>query len=68
MNKPLSDLTLSQVYDLLAEVTVRYNHILLHGGMQDEFKLLADCLELIQAEIYKRRSLSHDQGPEISNG
>ena len=55
MQKDLNHLSLSEVYDLLAATTVRYNYILLNGGSREEFNLLAECLELIQKEITSRK-------------
>jgi len=55
MTYDFSKFSTSDLYDFLAEITLRYNHILQHGGSQDELSRLAECLKLIQDEIGKRK-------------
>ena len=62
MNYDFSKFTTSEVHDFLTEITLRYNHILLHGGSKEEFERLAECLEIIQAEIQKRIQEKRDKG------
>jgi len=52
----------SELYDFLTEITLRYNHILLHGGSQEEFDRLADVLEIIQVEIQRRIQEKRNKG------
>jgi hypothetical protein len=55
MTYDFSRFSTSELYDFLAEITLRYNYILQHGGSQDEFERLSVCLKIIQAEIQKRK-------------
>ena len=55
MTYDFSKFNTSDLYDFLAEITLRYNYILQHGGTHDEITRLAECLKLIQDEIRKRK-------------
>ena len=51
-------LTLPELYDLLAEETVKFNKQLLQKTARDEFKDLKETIKAIQEEI-KRRTSAH---------
>jgi hypothetical protein len=47
-------LTLPELYDLLAEETVKFNKQLLQKAARDEFKDLKETIKGIQEEIKRR--------------
>ena len=49
-------LTLPELYDLLAEETVKFNKQLLQKAAREEFKDLKETIKGIQEEIKKRTS------------
>ena len=63
-----AQLSLQELYDLLARDTSRYSEILLHGGLQEEFAALKVSIKELQDEIEKRRALSDkDNTKNIKN-
>jgi hypothetical protein len=58
MSNHYDQLSLQELYDLLAKDTTRYSEILLHGGLQEEFAALKASIKQLQEEIEKRRPRS----------
>jgi hypothetical protein len=48
-------LSTDQLLDILTKSTMRYNHILLEGGANDEFEMLREAIIVLQREIEKRK-------------
>ena len=51
------ELTLPELYDLLAEQTVMFNKHLLLKAAKDEFKDLKKSIKYLQEEIKRRREI-----------
>ena len=58
MNKDLSTLGLSELYDKLSELTTTYSKSMLNGFSELEFSLLRSQIEEIQKEIARRKTAS----------
>ena len=48
-------LTLPELYDLLADETVRFNRLLLQKAPKDQTSSLKNQIKKIQEEIYRRK-------------
>jgi hypothetical protein len=55
MTYDFSKFSTSELYDFLTEISLSYNRLKRHGGSLEELGRLGECLEIIQAEIQKRR-------------
>ena len=58
MNKDLSTLGLSELYDKLSELTTTYSKSMLNGFPELEFSTLRMQIEEIQKEIARRKTIS----------
>ena len=63
MDAEYSSLPLSDIFDLLANNTLKYNQILVQGGPTDEFEMLRQSIKLLQKELAKRKENGEENPP-----